>query len=563
MRARVATIILCWTLTSACKVDPLYCDGSHRCTDPERPFCDLEGNYPASDGVARTCIADPNADGGPDVEGSFSVAFASDRLYVRQGQSATIDVTVEHDSDFTDAVTVTLDNLPAGVSADAATIEADETTGRLTVTADSDAVQGAGDFLVTGTAGDVVRTAPLRLVVAGPPGTLDRSFANGGRFTFRVGDVETLGGSLAIDDESRLLVAGFALSIDAGTEQGIIVRLNSDGTLDDTFGSDGVASPGVGLTSTHDTISISPEGRILTGGLFSRQGERRLALFAYTADGDPDGSFGSKGTLLMDAVRPGGTAGVPRILPLEDGRLLSVGVTPDEKGYSVLHVASHSADGQPDSSYRIDEPSQEPSYAILDGEGRLLVAGRISAADSMQFPSFIARYRTDGSPDKGFSTDGLVEENLTADAESVSGLVSLEGGNLLRTGFAIVPGPTAVLTLALYNSDGFLDLTFGDSGTIITTIPFRPGVSLVDTEGRIIVAGSSSDLPAVARFLPDGSLDPSFAGSGLVTLDFGLASEGSQATAGAAAIDTDGRIVVSGFAGATGTTSLVMARIWP
>jgi hypothetical protein len=50
-------------LLVACKVyDPLYCDEKTECTDPERPFCDLAGEYPASEGVARTCIADPNPD---------------------------------------------------------------------------------------------------------------------------------------------------------------------------------------------------------------------------------------------------------------------------------------------------------------------------------------------------------------------------------------------------------------------------------------------------------------------------------------------------------------------
>lgn len=39
--------------------DPLYCDGEKSCKDPERPFCDLAGEYPASDGVARTCIPSP------------------------------------------------------------------------------------------------------------------------------------------------------------------------------------------------------------------------------------------------------------------------------------------------------------------------------------------------------------------------------------------------------------------------------------------------------------------------------------------------------------------------
>jgi alpha-tubulin suppressor-like RCC1 family protein len=62
---------LCRSLIPACaaaalpllactKYDPLYCDAKTKCTDPDRPFCDLAGDYPASDGVARTCIPDPN-----------------------------------------------------------------------------------------------------------------------------------------------------------------------------------------------------------------------------------------------------------------------------------------------------------------------------------------------------------------------------------------------------------------------------------------------------------------------------------------------------------------------
>ena len=61
---RVATLALLIVVSAApaCKVyDPLYCDGPDGCTDPARPYCDLEGEHPASEGVARTCIPDPFA----------------------------------------------------------------------------------------------------------------------------------------------------------------------------------------------------------------------------------------------------------------------------------------------------------------------------------------------------------------------------------------------------------------------------------------------------------------------------------------------------------------------
>lgn len=47
-------------LAGGCKTyDPLYCDESNECTDRDRPFCDLTGEHPESEGVARTCIPDP------------------------------------------------------------------------------------------------------------------------------------------------------------------------------------------------------------------------------------------------------------------------------------------------------------------------------------------------------------------------------------------------------------------------------------------------------------------------------------------------------------------------
>ena len=67
--SRALLILVC--AAPACKVyDPLYCDGPDGCTDPARPYCDLAGEHPASEGIARTCIPDPFAgDAGPGGDG--------------------------------------------------------------------------------------------------------------------------------------------------------------------------------------------------------------------------------------------------------------------------------------------------------------------------------------------------------------------------------------------------------------------------------------------------------------------------------------------------------------
>jgi hypothetical protein len=62
---RLATFVAACIALAACKVkDPLFCDETHPCTDPSRPYCDLAGTYPASESVAKTCIPSP-FDAGP------------------------------------------------------------------------------------------------------------------------------------------------------------------------------------------------------------------------------------------------------------------------------------------------------------------------------------------------------------------------------------------------------------------------------------------------------------------------------------------------------------------
>ena len=125
---------------------------------------------------------DDGGDGGDDgAEGMFSIAVVPDRLLLRQGESASLEVTVEREAGFDEAIAVQLSGLPAGVAAGAVEIGSGASSSAIEVTAAGDATQGAIEAEVTGSAGELSRTAALRLLVAGPPGSLDLSFGEGGR----------------------------------------------------------------------------------------------------------------------------------------------------------------------------------------------------------------------------------------------------------------------------------------------------------------------------------------------------------------------------------------------
>jgi hypothetical protein len=85
-RSTLLPVLLC--LAACTKYDPLYCDESMSCTDPARPYCDLAGEYPGSDGVARTCIPSPFDAGGGQDGGADGGGAAADGSAGKQDAAA-------------------------------------------------------------------------------------------------------------------------------------------------------------------------------------------------------------------------------------------------------------------------------------------------------------------------------------------------------------------------------------------------------------------------------------------------------------------------------------------
>ncbi|MBD0349394.1 MAG: hypothetical protein ICV59_09600, partial [Thermoleophilia bacterium] len=119
--------------------------------------------------------------------------------------------------------------------------------------------------------------------------------------------------------------------------------------------------------------------------------------------------------------------------------------------------------------------------------------------------------------------------------------------------------------------DGGLDRTFGTGGIVRTSIGGSSVAddAVVQRDGRMIVVGCAGaqahdcggDL-ALARYQPDGSLDPAFGEHGIVRTGFGPRTEGN---ANAVALQVDGRIVVAGglFSTASPRYEFLIARYLP
>jgi uncharacterized delta-60 repeat protein len=239
---------------------------------------------------------------------------------------------------------------------------------------------------------------------------------------------------------------------------------------------------------------------------------------------------------------------------------------------AVLPGGTRQIDAQESGPFAVDTPGDLDSTFDGDGQvitdfggndyGRAVVAdttGRIVVAGDTEVGGDIvlARYLADGTLDPSFGTGG----RSTTDFGDYS--VRLYGAARDAAGRIVIAGECAFdFALARYLADGTLDPSFGTGGKVITDIGGydEPHAMAIDTGGRIIVVGSTyvggmgHDF-TLARYMSDGTLDASFGVGGKVITDLG-----GYDHAFAIALDTAGRIVAAGSVSDAYHTDFALVR---
>jgi uncharacterized delta-60 repeat protein len=184
-------------------------------------------------------------------------------------------------------------------------------------------------------------------------------------------------------------------------------------------------------------------------------------------------------------------------------------------------------------------PSDFARDVAVQRDGRVLAGG--SGGVGLDFA--VVRYLPDGTLDPGFGGGlGYVLTNITGN-DVIRGLAIQEDGKIVGAGF-VHPGPN--FAVARYLPSGSLDPTFGDGGRVVTDVQGADnarGIAL-QTDGKIVVVGYASYDFAVLRYLTDGSLDQSFGTGGKVITDLG-----QDDVCRAVAIQDDGKIICGGYTG--------------
>jgi len=249
-------------------------------------------------------------------------------------------------------------------------------------------------------------SSPPNLVRYTSAGKLDTTFGIGG--IVQTGIVGARATCATMDSQGKILVLG-----GAAWANFLLVRFNSDGSRDTTFGQDGMVITNFGLYQT--SLALDADGSIVVcGNVHDDAGSCRFGLARYSSLGTLDTNFGSGGLAATNLGRPGTYPGPMAIHP-GSGKIVAAGVTDDGRYH--LAVGRFNPDGSLDDTFGtggavftliLSEEVRQgwgPVSVLfqpqLDGTSKILVLGT-AKDESMRSYVFLARYNPDGTLDETF-----------------------------------------------------------------------------------------------------------------------------------------------------------------
>lgn len=436
-------------------------------------------------------------------------------------------------------------------------------------------VQRDGKILVAGSSDDgngYVNTGYkyFALTRYNPDGTLDAAFGNWGKVTSGVGGIGFAGASsMALQGDGKIVVAGESLEW-GGMYAIALARYSSNGTLDTRFGNQGrvITSINAGDEWARG-VAVQSNGKIVVAGSSRSSGNTDYALVRYNSNGSLDTSFGNGGKVVTPV---GSWADYGESVILQnDGKIVVAGSStiPGNPDLSFCALVRYHANGSLDAGFgsggkvitSIGRGKDCGQGAACQSDGKILVAGDFYNGSDNDFA--LVRYNANGTLDTGFGTGGKVITPVGSGYDSGGSVAVQVDGKIIVAGDSN-NGNDNDFALVRYNANGTLDTGFGSGGKVTTPVGDYGDSSesvAVQIDGKIIVAGSSYDGIsndfAVARYdggpllLPEIAVEKAAGSSlsdGKSAIGFGSVKIGSSSSSQTFVVRNLGTSILSGLA---------------
>lgn len=290
---------------------------------------------------------------------------------------------------------------------------------------------------------------------------LDSTFGNNGIVT---GEYFTAN-AMALQSDGKILVAGSKFG---NFPDPIILRFNSDGSPDTTFGTNGKVQFNLPQTEYFTDITQLPDGRILAMGIRFIPGggiipnTSKIMFMRFSENGTLDTSIGDQG--MLQAAFGTERSDVKKMILLPDGKIMVSGsVPPGGMGVSRPALARFNADFTPDTTFNSTGYKVMSTFIggfstmDIDEEGRIITIATLPGTSTNVF-----RFMPNGQMDNSFGTNGVKAVTHGAAQCYPSEIKAAANGKILICG-SLKTETHSAFTIRLLPS-GATDNTFGNAG---------------------------------------------------------------------------------------------------
>ncbi|MBK8944002.1 MAG: hypothetical protein IPM32_01920 [Ignavibacteriae bacterium] len=375
-------------------------------------------------------------------------------------------------------------------------------------------------------------------------GSLDITFGTDGVVKTSVGTTKTDCESMAIQSDGKILVAGYYFGPNLDF---VLIRYNPDGTIDNTFDNDGV------VTVTSDSgivvpksIALQSDGKIVVAGYISGSTDSSgFLILRFNENGSLDNTFDNDG-IVLTSIGSNNDVGT-NVAIQSDGKIVVAGYSRNSFGKYVFTVIRYNTNGTLDNSFDSDGIvttaigiiGDYPHSMAIQSNGKIIICGRSNYNLYGSSVFAMVRYNTNGTLDNTFDGDGIV---TTQQGE----LIYCHEIKVQSNGKILISGSkNQDFALFRFNANGTLDNTFDSDGIVTTDLGSNDGGNslAIQLDGKILVGGVSNNDFAVVRYNTNGILDNTFDSDGIIINDMGGSTFEMANSIG---IQSDGKIILAG-----------------
>jgi uncharacterized delta-60 repeat protein len=385
------------------------------------------------------------------------------------------------------------------------------------------------------------------------PGILDPTFGNNGMVLTTFGTNNTLPRVVQGLPNGQIitLCRVYQSSLDIG-----LVRYNSDGSLDQTFGTEGTLIIDLNNASVENPshMEVLSNGKILINGV----SDGDLFLLRLNSDGSIDPDFGTNGYVIYD-INAGTDDYAGSFAVRPSGEIIMVGYAYDGPGGGSGCVVQFTENGILDDSFGTNGKLQINNVnniveiltdIALSPSGDAFVMGSINQLNVTD-NVYIYCVSPNGTLNTAFNGIGYKLLAIGDGDDSAGCLAVLSSGKIIVAGITEVENDNPFIVQL--EPDGSYDSTFGADGIQILSSIYSLGVTdiHIDPDGKIVLASGTyleflSNM-LIVRLNTNGSLDTNFGTNGYTTTSAGGSAGTEQGVS--LATDSNGNYIMSGITG--------------